>query len=93
MICLCKVRLRVQDDNSTHLKIDNTGDVRFTQDQYIKIRHGDYDTYDGDYVVIPSAYEQTLDTDHKLMTDDVTVTAIPYTEVSNMSGGYTVSIG
>ena len=34
---LCKVRLKVIDASP----------VRFTQDQYIKIRAGDYDTYEG----------------------------------------------
>lgn len=82
-ICLCKVRLRVQDEGST----------RFRWDQYIQIRQGDYDAYDGDYTVTPMAETQILDTDHKIMTDDLTITAIPYTEVSNPSGGYTVSIG
>lgn len=83
MNCFCKTRLRVQESPV----------VRFSQDQYIKIRAGDYDPYTGDYIVIPSAEERVLDTDHKLLLDDVTVTAIPYVEVGNESGGYTVSIG
>lgn len=53
----------------------------------------EYPVYDGDYVVTPHAWEQYLDTDHKTMLNDVTVLEIPYTEVGNMSGGLTVSIG
>ena len=54
----------------------------------------DYDIYTGEYHVIPAPYdEQTLLTNQKLMTDDVTVAAIPYYETSNLSGGYTVFIG
>ena len=82
-VCFCKVRLRVKEDPV----------VRFRTDQYIQIRTTDYDTYEGEYIVIPSSASQTLDTGHKLLINDVTVTAIPYTEVSNTSGGYTVSIG
>ena len=53
-----------------------------------------YDVYTGEYYVIPAPYdEQTLLTNQKLMTDDVTVAAIPYYETSNLSGGYTVFIG
>ena len=48
--------------------------------------------YTGDYTVIPKVYEQTLETKNKSMTDDVTVEAVPYSEVSNLSGGYTASI-
>ena len=91
--CFCKVRLRVRESESMHLKVEDTEKIRFRADQYIKIRSGSYETYTGDYIVIPTAVAQVLDTDHKLLLDDVTVTAIPYTEVSNPSGGYTVSIG
>ena len=51
------------------------------------------DFYEGPYEVIPSAHNDIiLDTDHKTMTDDVTVFKIPYFETSNTSG-YTVYIG
>lgn len=50
--------------------------------------------YDGETVVIPLAREeQTLPTRGKLLTANVTVLEIPYYEVSNPSGGYTVNIG
>lgn len=91
--CFCKVRLRVRESESMHLKVEDTEEIRFRADQYIKIQTGDYDTYDGSYTVIPRSAAQSLDTDHKLLLDDITVTAIPYTEVGNLSGGYTVSIG
>ena len=48
--------------------------------------------YTGDYTVIPKVYEQTLVTKNKSMTDDVTVEAVPYAEVSNPSGGVTANI-
>lgn len=48
--------------------------------------------YDGDYEVTPKVDGQELKTKHKYMTDDVTVHAIPFFEVSNTSGGNTVYI-
>lgn len=47
--------------------------------------------YPGPYTVIPNVYEQTLSTKNKSMTKNVTVTEIPYQEVSN-EYGVTVSI-
>lgn len=52
----------------------------------------DLPIYDGDYIVTPKAEEQELETANKILTDNVTVLEIPYTEVSNISGGLTVSI-
>ena len=47
----------------------------------------DYETYDGEYEVVPAAYSaQTLNTTNKLLTDDVTVTEVPYYETSNEFG-------
>lgn len=51
-----------------------------------------YDEYTGDYIVTPQTTEQMLETSDKLMTDDVTVKAIPYYEVTN-ENGTTVIIG
>ena len=49
--------------------------------------------YIGDYEVTPRLYTQSLDTDGKLMADDVTVYEIPITRTSNPQGGQTVLIG
>lgn len=49
------------------------------------------DPYEGPYVVIPKVIDQYLATNNKRMTDDVTVTEIPYVEISNLYGT-TVSI-
>lgn len=48
--------------------------------------------YTGDYTAIPKTYEQTLATKNKSMTGDVVIEEIPYSEVSNPSGGNTVNI-
>lgn len=52
----------------------------------------DVPPYEGDYMVIPSAVEQTLTTREKRMLDDVIVKSIPFVETSNDSGT-TVYIG
>lgn len=49
--------------------------------------------YDGSYEVTPRLYTQSLDTDGKLMEDDVTVYEIPITHTTNPTGGLTVLIG
>lgn len=50
--------------------------------------------YDGDYIVTPKAYDQTvLETDGLYMRDNVVVLEVPYFETSNIQNGYTVYIG
>jgi hypothetical protein len=44
------------------------------------------ETYDGPYEVVPKTADQVLDTDHKFLTDDVTVFEIPYAETTNVYG-------
>lgn len=53
----------------------------------------EYDVYDGSYQVTPKTVSQTLVTANKLMQADVMVNEIPYAEVTNNSGGKTVTIG
>ena len=52
-----------------------------------------YPVYTGATIVIPRAEEQVLATKDKTVVQNITVTEIPYTEVSNPLGGLTVSIG
>lgn len=54
---------------------------------------GSADYYDGAYDVTPRLYAQSLDTDGKVMEDDVTVYEIPVTRTTNPTGGLTVLIG
>lgn len=49
--------------------------------------------YTGDYEVIPKPFdEQVLETQDKFMEHDVLVHKVPYSEVTNPSGGFTVNI-
>ncbi len=51
-----------------------------------------HEHYRGPYYVKPSFEVQTLETDEKLATDDITIDVIPVHEVSN-AHGYTLVIG
>lgn len=48
--------------------------------------------YEGDYTITPSRYEKVLETANKVLSKDVTINAIPYSEVSNLGGGTTFYI-
>lgn len=50
--------------------------------------------YQGEYEVTPKVYDQQiLETANKLLTDNVTVHKVPYSETSNKAEGTTVYIG
>lgn len=50
--------------------------------------------YEGTYEVVPNVFDNLiLETKDKRMIDNVTVTQIPFSRVSNTSGGSTVTIG
>lgn len=51
------------------------------------------DGYEGDYSIIPSTENQILDTQNKLLKQNIEIKAIPYTETENSAGGITVTIG
>lgn len=52
-----------------------------------------YDDYVGPYDITPNVSQQSLDTADKHLTDDITIEAIPYYEVSNSYNGKTIIIG
>ena len=49
--------------------------------------------YKGSYEVIPDIGFQLLPTSECFLDDDIIIHPIPYSEVSNLSGGYTATIG
>lgn len=59
----------------------------------VVIGTGSVDPYEGAYVVIPKITDQTLDTERKLMMQDLLVKQIPFYDVSNAAGGSTIFIG
>lgn len=54
---------------------------------------GGYPAYDGSYEIEPLMNSQVLPTRNRVMTKDITVREIGYQEVTNASGGQTVTIG
>lgn len=52
-----------------------------------------FNYYNGPYTVKPTFEEQTLETNNKLMSSDVTVESIYVGKVTNFTGGNTVYIG
>lgn len=79
----------IDEAESIDFTLEEEECLDFELDEYSQISP---DTYQGPYYVIPEVEPQLLNTKHKLMADDVTVWAIPYTEVSNPDGT-TVIIG
>jgi DNA/RNA endonuclease YhcR with UshA esterase domain len=69
---------------------DNTFNTYFGE--VIKV-YDDVPQYDGIYEVTPKVTEQILPTAQRFLARDVTIEKIPYFEVTNNSGGMTVSIG
>ena len=53
---------------------------------FTEITAATYDDYLGPYIAIPKVTEQIFNTKNKLMTDDFTVTEIPYEETHNEHG-------
>lgn len=66
-------------------------DINVDFDSGIEVE--EHEKYSGEYVVTPTAGIQELQTENKLMINDVVVKAIPFEAVSNDAGGKTVTIG
>lgn len=66
---------------------DATAGVTVAFDPPVRTEYTGGEPYDGEYVVIPKANEaQTLLTRNKVLSDNVTVTKVPYYETSNIYG-------
>ena len=48
--------------------------------------------YKGEYEVTPTARGQSLPTEHRFLSQDITIHEIPYSETSTPGGGITISI-
>ena len=54
---------------------------------------GGNERYEGDYEITPTFETQVLDTAHKVLEDDISVSPIPVERFINQWGGETVIIG
>ena len=83
--------LILSDDDSLELVLDSADDLELVL--------GESDApvvppYEGPYTVVSELYDaQTLATNGKRMTDNMTVEPIPVTWTTNLYGGQTVVIG
>lgn len=66
-------------------------EIEVKQDSIINVNPAP--PYEGEYNVTPKFEAQTLPTAEKLLAKDVIIEEIPYAEVTNNSGGTTVTIG
>ena len=55
---------------------------------FVKTGISDFKQYTGEYIVVPYKEDIILETDNRLLLDDLTVKEIPYAQVGN-----TISIG
>ena len=73
-------------ENSTLIKV-NFGEI------YELVNGGEAAEYMGPYSVTPTAAEQILATEQRIMRRNLVIREIPYHRVSNIKGGETVTIG
>ena len=74
-----------QRDETYSVSMSKDREIAIGMEESIQIIHAD--TYQGDYVVIPKADEETiLETRDKTLTDNVTVTKVPFFETHSDTG-------
>ena len=84
--------VNVSDVSGIEVGIGQSGKIEIEVDGKIYIA-GDCDNYTGIYEVTPKIFAQHLETKEKHLNENVQIEAIPYYEVGNQSGGYTLNIG
>lgn len=85
------MRLRVASVNNYNLRLASANKLSLS----IGMSMGEesHEHYQGEYVITPKVTAQMMQTDDKIMDDDVTINAITYSAVDNPYGGQTVQIG
>lgn len=86
----CEIQFTVQENQTISFVISDGGSLNFNTDLNYSI--SEHNTYAGPYIVIPKVYDQILETDDLLMSDDVTVKEITYSVTQNEKG-LTAQIG
>lgn len=84
----------IENSNVYELTVDKLlNEFELIVDSDIIVKVADADAYEGEYVIIPLAYDQqVLDTKDKLCRENIIVKEVPLWETSNLSGGNTVYI-
>lgn len=76
--------------SGTSVRLPTAG--KYCEKDIVVISTGQENPYNGEYIITPKVEAQTMKTKNKTMLDDVTIKAIPYAEVTNLSNGKTVTI-
>ena len=83
--CCCIDFIIENDDDKYSFDFDFENEIDFEFTECMNVIQGE--TYEGEYEVIPSAeHGITLETNNKVMNDDVYVHQIQYDETSNIYG-------
>ncbi|MBQ3759273.1 MAG: hypothetical protein II876_07440 [Synergistaceae bacterium] len=96
IICEIQATGTVSGEVTAHETLEGDVTAVGTLEGLIQVGHlssADYLPYEGAYEVDPLTTEQKLSTKDKVLTGDIKVLGIGYHEVSNVSGGQTVTIG
>lgn len=90
-----EIKLEVSTINgSADFDVDPVGKpIPMNAEQVRVIYDSPYPEYTGATDVTPQIIEQTLPTQNTLLKKDIFISAIPYYETTNLSGGYTAIIG
>lgn len=80
----------IEDVKNLTFIIDEPEPLFFVMDPFAQVTP---EVYEGPYIVNPKFEEQKLETKNRLLQDDVTVLKIEVEKVTNLGGGYTVTIG
>lgn len=80
----------IEDVKNLTFIIDEPEPLFFVIDPFTQVTP---EVYEGPYIVNPKFEEQKLETKNRLLQDDVTVLEIEVEKVTNLGGGYTVTIG
>jgi hypothetical protein len=85
--CCCReIELEILDFDIFELDCEIT-DFELEENSLIEWKKIDVPVYDGEYIIIPKAYEdQNLETKDKLLEKDILVKKVPSYEVSNKDG-------
>lgn len=81
-------------NGSAILDVEPVGNpIPMNAEQVRVIYDSPYPEYTGPTDVTPQVIAQSLATQDTLLRRDISISAIPYYETTNLSGGYTVIIG
>ena len=85
--CILDIELDIEVNNEYDFTLENDSFYDVEENSIIEWKYVDYPTYEDDYIITPKAYEpQILDTEGKLMKENLTVLEVPYFETSNEYG-------